>query len=71
MAKAKQCDRCGRYYTEGLSNRLTIRREDRSGKVSTKTIDTCPRCMEAFGNYMTSATYDRMEVKDEQTIQIN
>jgi hypothetical protein len=60
MASAKQCDRCGKFYTKHLNNKITVRREQPNESIVTKTLELCPDCMGAFDNYMSSDAYDRL-----------
>lgn len=52
MASAKQCDRCGKFYsnyqtTSGGFNGILTANIDQSGKYYSKSIyDLCPECME-------------------------
>ena len=73
MANAKQCDRCGKFYTDEVTNpHYTIGKQVRSLNFttglfsnSTRTLDICPECNAAFINWMDELTREVDKVSEE------
>ena len=73
MANAKQCDRCGKFYTDEVTNpHYTIGKQVRSLNFttgffnnSTRTLDICPECNASFINWMDELTREVDKVDEE------
>lgn len=73
MANAKQCDRCGSFYTDEVTNpQYTIGKQVRclnftTGifRNSTRTLDICPECNASFMDWMDELTREVDKVDEE------
>ena len=60
MALAKKCDRCGKFYeaynttndSENINGIMTLNLDDLRKYYSHKPLDLCPKCKDAFEEWM-------------------
>lgn len=77
MASAKQCDRCGEFYTERERNPFDDLADAMASIVTPKTVlsniaviekflDLCPRCSRSLRKWVTNAGADESRKEEEE-----